>query len=264
MVSRNAIGFFDSGIGGVTIWREVAKLLPQYHTIYLADSKNAPYGVRSVSEIIDISIRNTAFLIDQGAAMVVVACNTATTQAIKVLREKFDIPFVGIEPAVKPAAARSETGVIGVLATRGTLESEHFNNTRERFSGNTRVILRDGDGIVGLIESGQMNSPEMNTLLRKHLSFFQNDPVDHLVLGCTHYPLISDQISAIMGKEVAIVDPGKAVAGQCKRLLETHAVSPGEPPAKHRFFTTGTPDVFLDILKNLGWKNAEVNRVSFK
>src|SRR6476620_368335 len=168
MSNTNPIGLFDSGIGGTSIWKEIHEMLPHENTVYLADSKNAPYGQKSKDEIIELSIKNTEYLLNQNAKIIVVACNTATTNAIKELRAKYDVPFIGIEPAIKPAANNSATQTIGILATKGTLSSELFNKAVEIYQ-NTTIIEQVGHGLVELIESGRIDSPEMDRLLRQYL-----------------------------------------------------------------------------------------------
>ncbi|MDP5093521.1 MAG: glutamate racemase, partial [Polaribacter sp.] len=155
------IGIFDSGVGGTSIWKEIVTLLPNENTIYLADSKNAPYGEKSKDEIIELSIKNTEFLLNQNCKIIVVACNTATTNAIKTLRQNYAVPFIGIEPAIKPAALSTKTNVVGILATKGTLNSELFEATSSVFK--SHIVIKEiiGKGLVDLIETGKINSPEM-------------------------------------------------------------------------------------------------------
>ena len=167
-MSKNPIGLFDSGIGGTSIFREIHALMPYENTLYLADSRNAPYGDKSPSEIIRLSIKNTEYLIAQGCKLVVVACNTATTNAIKILRSQFDIPIVGIEPAIKPAALQTQTKAIGVLATRGTLSSELFHAATLIYNKDINVVEQVGEGIVALIETGQIDSAAMDELLERY------------------------------------------------------------------------------------------------
>ena len=167
--NNQPIGIFDSGIGGTSIWSAIHDLLPNEKTIYLADSKNAPYGQKSKEQIIALSIKNTDFLLEMNCKLIVVACNTATTNAIKELRAKYDIPFIGIEPAIKPAVTHSKTQIIGILATQGTLNSELFNKTTEKYH-DTKIIEQVGHGLVQLIENGEINSPEMTKLLYSYLT----------------------------------------------------------------------------------------------
>ena len=151
-VRKQPIGIFDSGVGGTSIWKELHALLPHEHTIYLANSKNAPYGNKTNQEIIDLSIKNTEFLMNRGCKLIIVACNTATTNAISYLREHYNIPFIGIEPAIKPAALQSKTKTIGILATKGTLASNLFHKTTDLFTNGIKVIEQIGEGLVPLIK----------------------------------------------------------------------------------------------------------------
>lgn len=216
--NNNPIGLFDSGIGGTSIWKAIHKLLPNEETIYLADSKNAPYGKKTKAEIIDLSIKNTRLLLDLGCKIIVVACNTATTNAIKELRAKFDVPFIGIEPAIKPAATNSKTQTIGVLATKGTLSSELFNKSLEQYH-DTKIIEQVGYGLVELIENGEINSTEMTLLLRSYLEPMIAENIDYLVLGCSHYPYLIPQIKKILPATIQIIDSGEAVARQTQKVL---------------------------------------------
>ncbi len=222
MNAEKPIGIFDSGVGGTSIWKEIHQLLPTESTIYLADSSNAPYGVKSTEEIIQLSIKNTDKLLELGAKIIVVACNTATTNAIKVLRKNYDLPFVGIEPAIKPAALQSETGKIGILATRGTLSSALFSQTSEEFTKGISVVEVIGEGLVPLIENGEFDNPIMDELLRKYMAPMMEANIDHLVLGCSHYPYLIPKLRKILSKHVRIIDSGIAVARQTKFLLEKH------------------------------------------
>lgn len=221
MSNTNSIGLFDSGIGGTSIWSAIHQLLPHENTIYLADSKNAPYGKRSKEEIIDLSCKNVDFLLAQNCKIIVVACNTATTNAIKELRAKYDVPFIGIEPAIKPAANLSETQTIGILATKGTLNSDLFNRQVESYT-NVKILEQVGYGLVELIEKGQINSTEMSNLLKIYLRPMIKANIDYLVLGCSHYPYLIPAIEKILPKYIKIIDSGEAVAKQTKAVLEQH------------------------------------------
>ena len=250
MTNNNPIGLFDSGIGGTSIWKEIDELLPCEDTIYLADSKNAPYGQKSKDEIIALSIKNTEFLLNQNCKIIVVACNTATTNAIKELRAKYAIPFIGIEPAIKPAALHSKTQKIGILATQGTLNSELFHQTLEQFQ-NTKIIEQIGHGLVPLIENGEINSPEINKLLHNYLKPMIEANIDYLVLGCSHYPYLMPQIRKILPKEIRIIDSGEAVARQTKKvLLESIGLNSQLKKGKSVFYTNSNPKVLRAILKN--------------
>jgi glutamate racemase len=250
MINNNAIGLFDSGIGGTSIWKEIQDLLPNEDTIYLADSKNAPYGQKSKEEIIQLSIKNTEFLLEQNCKIIVVACNTATTNAIKELREKYNIPFIGIEPAIKPAAMHSKKHIIGILATKGTLNSELFHKTAEKFQ-DTKIIEQIGHGLVQLIENGEIDSPEMNQLLHSYLQPMIEANIDFLVLGCSHYPYLIPQIKKILPKHVKIIDSGEAVARQTKNVLREKVGFTNQTHKGNCLFYSNTDSkVLSDILKN--------------
>ena len=250
MENNNPIGLFDSGIGGTSIWSAIHNLLPNEDTIYLADSKNAPYGQKSKEEIIDLSIKNTEFLLNQNAKIIVVACNTATTNAIKELRAKYDVPFIGIEPAIKPAAINSQKHVIGILATQGTLNSELFHQTAQKFH-DTKIIEQIGHGLVSLIEKGEMNSSEMNSLLHQYLQPMIEANIDYLVLGCSHYPYLIPQIKKILPKDIEIIDSGEAVARQTRSvLLERNELNNEKHNGKSIFYTNSDSKVLKEILNN--------------
>jgi glutamate racemase len=220
MKSNNfPIGIFDSGVGGTSIWKEIKTLLPNETTIYLSDSKNAPYGEKTRQEIIDLSIKNTHFLLEKKCKLIVVACNTATTNAIKTLRQRFNIPFIGIEPAIKPAALNTKTNSIGVLATQGTLSSALFEETSSALNHEIKVIEKVGKGLVELIEKGMLHSKEMTLLLTNYIQPMVDQNVDSLVLGCTHYAYLIPQIRKIVGPKMTIIDSGEAVARQTKAVL---------------------------------------------
>ncbi len=251
-MKNKPIGIFDSGIGGTSIWKEVVRLVPHENTIYLADSKNAPYGEKSSEEIIALSIKNTEFLISKECKLIIVACNTATTNAIDYLRENYSIPFIGIEPAIKPAALLSKTGAIGILATKGTLSSKLFEKTTKEYSKNMTTIEQDGEGLVPLIEEGKLNSPELSNLLSTYLKPMLNFNIDHLVLGCTHYPYLIPQIKKIMGEKVTIIDSGEAVAKQTKAVLEKHnLLSTSKTRSCHQFYTNSETKVLKEILSDV-------------
>jgi len=246
---ESPIGIFDSGIGGTSIWKEVIKLLPNEHTIYLADSKNAPYGEKSREEIIALSIKNTEFLIAKGCKLIIVACNTATTNAIDVLRKNYNIPFIGIEPAIKPAALYSKTGAIGILATKGTLSSKLFEKTTKEYTKNITIIEQNGEGLVSLIEEGKINSEELKKLLTSYLNPMLSYNIDHLVLGCTHYPYLIPQIKNILGSNIKIIDSGEAVAKQTKSMLkQLNLMTNKNEKGTHQFFINTKTEVLSKIL----------------
>ncbi len=246
------IGIFDSGIGGTSIWKEVIKLLPNENTIYLADSKNAPYGEKSPEEILLLSIKNTEYLISKGCKLIIVACNTATSNAIDHLRKTYNIPFIGIEPAIKPAVLLSKTGAIGILATKGTLTSKLFKKTTAEYTKNIITIEQDGEGLVPLIEAGKINSRELNELLSAYLKPMLNFNIDHLVIGCTHYPYLIPQIKEILGSNVKIIVSGKAVAKQTKAVLEKlNLISKAKIQPNHQLFINSHKEVLEELIKEV-------------
>lgn len=250
MINSNPIGLFDSGIGGTSIWKEIHQLMPKENTIYLADSKNAPYGQKYKDEIIALSIKNTEYLLNQNAKIIVVACNTATTNAIKELRAKYDVPFIGIEPAIKPAANNSKTQTIGILATKGTLNSELFNKTAEQFQ-ETNIIEQVGYNLVKLIEDGEMHSEEMTSLLKTYLTPMIEANIDYLVLGCSHYPYLIPQIKEILPSHIKIIDSGEAVAKQTQKVLEEKiGLNTEQDNPSTIFYTNSNPKVLETILEN--------------
>ncbi|MBT8245105.1 glutamate racemase [Winogradskyella sp.] len=218
------IGIFDSGVGGTSIWKEITQLLPNENTVYLSDSINAPYGEKSKEDIISLAKKNTDFLIQKGCKIIVVACNTATTNAIKVLRATYPLPFIGIEPAIKPASLQSKTNVIGILATKGTLSSELFEKTSSTIKEKTTLVEIVGKGLVELIESGKIDTKEMHNLLETYLNPLLEKNIDCLVLGCTHYPFLIDKIKQITGPKIQIIDSGEAVARQTKAILQKNNI----------------------------------------
>jgi glutamate racemase len=247
MVNNNPIGLFDSGVGGTSIWKEIHALLPHENTIYLADSKNAPYGQKSKEEIIALSKKNTEFLLNKNAKIIVVACNTATTNSIKELRAYYKVPFIGIEPAIKPAANNSETHTIGVLATKGTLSSELFNQTVLNYP-NTKIIEQIGYGLVSLIEEGNIESKEMTQLLHDYLNPMVKENIDYLVLGCSHYPYLIPQIKKILPNHIKIIDSGEAVARQTKIILSDKVGLSDTKKSKQLFYTNSNPIVLKNLI----------------
>ncbi|MBP6038744.1 MAG: glutamate racemase [Flavobacterium sp.] len=249
MKKNNPIGLFDSGIGGTSIWKEVHGLLPNENTIYLADSKNAPYGLKSKDEIIQLSCKNTELLLEANCKIIVVACNTATTNAIKELRAKYDVPFIGIEPAIKPAAIQSQTQTIGILATKGTLNSSLFHENVAKHP-DVKIIEQIGHGLVQLIENGDLDSPEMKELLESYLLPMVEKNIDYLVLGCSHYPYLIPQIKKIIPSSIKIIDSGEAVAKQIKKILEElQLINPSKGNFTQVFYTNSNPEVLKKIVK---------------
>lgn len=248
------IGVFDSGVGGLGVWREVVRALPATPTVYLADQAHAPYGDRSVEEIRELSFAATRVLLDEGAVVVVVACNTASAAALSALRRAFPaVPFVGMEPAVKPAAAASRSGVIGILATRATLEAPGFAALVERHAAGARVVAQIGEGLVEAVEAGRLEASSTVELVRRCVGPLRAARADHVVLGCTHYPFLGHLIRASAGPGVTVVDPAPAVARRVAdvwtSLPEAAAIAAGG--ARHRLLTSGQVEPFRRLVERL-------------
>lgn len=259
-MSNNPIGLFDSGVGGTSIWKEIHQLLPAESTIYLADSKNAPYGPKGKEKIIELSKKNTEFLLNEGCKLIVVACNTATTNAIKKLRATYNVPFIGIEPALKPAALQTKSKAIGILATKGTLSSELFHKTSTLYSNGIQVIEQNGNGIVELIESGKLHSNEMKSLLKAYLKPMLDKNIDYLVLGCTHYPYLIPVLLELLPKHVKIIDSGEAVARQTKAILEKeNLLNMESKKPSNLFYSTGD----TSVLQSLVGEKYNIEKFSF-
>lgn len=262
-MNNNPIGIFDSGIGGTSIWKEIITLLPGEHSIYLADSKNAPYGEKSPRQILELSVKNTEFLLNKGCKIIVVACNTATTNAISYLRVNYSVPFIGIEPAIKPAALQSDSKVVGVLATKGTLGSSLFYDTSKNYASNIQIVEREGTGLVSLIEAGKSQSKEVRDLLREYLGPMLKANMDHLVLGCTHYPYLIPVLKELLPREVKIIDCGEAVARQTASILRKHQLfNTTQQQGKHQFFTNSDVGILESFLKDVTVKK-EVEYLDF-
>ena len=250
-MKNNSIGFFDSGIGGITIWESVNRLLPNENTIYLADSKNSPYGKKPNDELINISKENVEFLINKKCKLIVVACNTATTNSINFLRKSYNLPFIGIEPAIKPAALNTKTGKIGVLATKGTLGSSLFEKTSNIHGQNVEIIEQHGLGLVELIEKGIYSGSKIDSLLKEYLNPMLENNIDKLVLGCTHYPLIKKSIKKIINESIKIIECSEAVALQTERvLIKSNLINSGTEKSKKLFYTNGDKNVLNSLLNN--------------
>ena len=245
------IGIFDSGVGGTSIFKEIHQLLPHESIIYLADSINAPYGDKTTDEIKSLSEKNTRYLLSKNCKLIVVACNTATTNAISFLRAKYNIPFIEIEPAIKPAALPTKTGCIGILATKGTLASDLFHKTTNLYSANIKVVEQIGTGIVELIEAGKLYSEEMRQLLKTYLNPMISAQIDHLVLGCTHYPYLIPILKELLPENVKIIDSGEAVARQTKHILnQNQLLNISNDTTFIEFYTNTNPDVLKQLLGN--------------
>lgn len=250
--SDGPIGVFDSGLGGLSVLRHVRALLPNEDLVYVADSAYLPYGGKPPELVRERVDEIGGRLIEQGAKALVVACNTATAFGIDALRARFDLPVIGMEPGVKPAASCTQTGTIGVLATAGTLSSTRFQNLMHKHAGAARVIAQPCPGWVELVESGDWHSPAAREKLRHSLMPVLHANADVLVLGCTHFPFLRDALTGIAGLGVTIIDTGEAVARELKRRLgQAGLLAAGPAVGTIRCFTTGDVDAVRPLVAKL-------------
>lgn len=243
------IGVFDSGIGGLSVLGEIHRLLPNHPTIYIADQANLPYGPRPVSEIQNFSDRIVRFLIEQGAVVIVIACNTASAASLEYLRAKYPtMPFVGMEPAVKPALEASKTGVVGVLSTRATAEGALYKRLLNRYAEDKRVITQIAPDLVRIAEEQSQDTVASRSIITDYIRPIVDAGADHIVLACTHFPFLSDVIQDVAGQGVKLVDPSPAVARQTSRLWPTDTVI---VPSPNIYYTSGDAANFQQTVKNL-------------
>ena len=265
LLSNRPIGVMDSGVGGISVLKHIQALLPHEDLIYFADSKYAPYGNKTPAEITVRCFEIADFLIAKDVKALVVACNTATAASIDAMRGKYSLPIIGMEPAVKPAAEASKNGVIGVLATVGTLKSAQFAALLESYGRNVKVVTQACVGLVECIERGELNTPETKALIRQYCLPLLAEGADTIVLGCTHYPFVKDVIREIVGKEISLIDTSAAVAKQLKRQLEEKdllSISQ-EKLASHQkpkvdFWTNSEAENVQQVIEALWGKRTEV------
>lgn len=250
MASNFPIGLFDSGIGGLSIYNEIKNSMPNESTIYIADNLNAPYGKKAESEIIQLSIKNTQKLVDLRCKLIIVACNTATTNAIEVLRKKFNIPIVGIEPAIKPAMLETKSNNIGVLATEKTLSSNLFLKTSDRFSKGINIHEQIGFDLVKIIEENGINEELLIPKIREYIEPMLEKNIDHLVLGCTHYYYLMYLLKKILPNGVKILDSSRAVTKRVKNLLKDYNIDSNTSKTKNIFLCTGNDNVIKKFLSS--------------
>lgn len=232
------IGIFDSGLGGISVWQALHDALPNESLIYLGDGARCPYGTRSRQEVRDFTFEAVERLLTEGCKMIVVACNTATAVAIKELRESYpNIPFVGLEPAVKPAALTTKSGVIGVLATKRSLEGDHFRRAEEKYGSEVRILKAVGEGFVEAVENNLEHTTETVDMVRRVVEPLVAQGVDKLVLGCTHYPFLRSVIERVAGDGVEIIDSSEAVARRVANLLDENGIRAEQSKAEYQFLT---------------------------
>lgn len=265
-LSDHPIGVFDSGVGGLSVLREIHALMPNENIIYFGDQGHVPYGPRSMEQIQNFSEAITRFLLNHNSKIIVVACNTASAAALTYLRAAFpDVRFVGMEPAVKPAAEKTQTGRVGVLATPATFQGALYASVVERFANGVELFQHTCPGLVAQIEKGELDSPQTRAILEDALLPMLEKNIDTVVLGCTHYPFVIPLIQRIAGENVRVIDPAPAVAKQVKRLLEAGGMlnqNSGEGIV--RFITSGEADSVRAVLNLLLGMDAEVKAVTWK
>jgi glutamate racemase len=261
--SNRPIGVFDSGVGGVSVLREIRNALPFEHLIYLADSAYTPYGDRPAAVITERSIAMVTLLEREGVKAVVVACNTATGVAVDALRARFTLPIIAIEPAVKPAAARTRSGVVGVLATTQTLASERFSKLVETHAGAVRVLTQPSPGLVERVESGELSTAATRSVVEQYVKPLVDGGADTIVLGCTHYPFLARVIQEVAGPAVTVIDPAVAVVQQLQRRLQVGGLlAPDGALGTVRFWTTGPPEQSQAVLAQLWGGPIEITHVA--
>ena len=273
MTGRNhdpSIGIFDSGVGGLSVLISLLQELTNENVNYFGDQIHVPYGTRTLEEVREYSTAITRFLLDEGAKIIVVACNTASAAALQFLRHTFpNTPFVGMEPAIKPAAENTRTGIVGVLATPATFQGALYASVIERFASNVLVVQNTCPGLVQQIERGAIEADETRTILESAILPMMDQGIDTIVLGCTHYPFVIPLINEIVGPDVRVIDPAPAVARQVARVLEaTNRKNLDIKPGQLKFYTSGKSDRFKVLLKKLlnethpaqevSWDNYEI------
>jgi glutamate racemase len=268
--SDKAIGIFDSGVGGLTVLKAIRELLPNETIIYFGDQVHVPYGLRPLEEVQAFSIKITKFLLDEGAKIIVVACNTASAAALVLLRKQFPgVPFVGMEPAIKPAAEHTKTGLVGVLATPATFQGALYASVVERFAGTVTLIQNTCPGLVQEIESGNLNGENTRLILESILNPMLDKGIDTIVLGCTHFPFVIPLIQEITGNGVRVIDPAPSVARQVSRLLDLSVMRTKQTGVgETRYITSGVVSEFELLLPRLigeggktqraNWSNGEI------
>ena len=239
-MSHAPIGICDSGLGGLSVWKEVQAILPHESILYYADSAHCPYGPRSEQEILRLCERMVYFFLKNDCKLILLACNTATAAAIQQLRQAHNVAFVGMEPAIKPAALQTKTGKVGILATEGTFRGGHFLQTRETFASHIEVHIQVGHGLVGLVEKGELGTERARKLLKSFLLPMLEEGVDQIVLGCTHYPFLRPLMEEIVDGQATIIDPAPAVARQVKFVLRKYGLlNMGSTQGSTSFYSSG-------------------------
>ena len=258
---RRKLGVLDSGVGGLSVLRQVHRLLLHHPTIYVADQFHIPYGPRPAEEVRSFVFPIAEFLIAHGAEVIVLACNTASAASLLPLRDAYpDIPFVGMEPAVKPAAEATRSGVVGVLTTRTTADGPLYERVLDRFARDVQVITQVAPELVPIAEAQSQHTPESRAIIESYVQPLLDAGADQIVLGCTHFPLIADAIQAAVGSRITLVDPSPAIARQAARVWPSGMLP---PPAPNQYFTTGDPLRFQEMLKSLTGVDSAIRSISW-
>ena len=253
------IAVFDSGVGGISVLQHIHALLPHESLLYVADSLYAPYGNKTPAEIQARCFEIAEFLVKKDAKALVVACNTATAAAIDALRAQYTLPIIGMEPAVKPAAEASQNGIIGVLATVGTLKSAQFAALLESYGRNVKVVTQACVGLVECIERGELNADNTQALIRQYCQPLLDDGADTIVLGCTHYPFVKETIRKVVGSQITLIDTGAAVAKQLRRQLdEKNLLSSSHQVASVKFWSNSKAENAKQVIAQLWGENVAV------
>jgi len=264
--TQHLVGVFDSGVGGLSVLREILASLPAQPVIYFADQAHVPYGSRQLEEVREFTRGITQYLLGQGAELIIVACNTASVAALHTLRQEFaPVPFVGMEPAVKPAVEQSCSGKVGVLATEATFHTTMYASVVERFAQGVTLLEDPCPGLVAQVEKGDLYGAVTRHILERALLPMMEKGVDTIVMGCTHYPFVIPLIKQIVGDEVRVIDPAPAIARQVRRVLEAHNLLNESPNAAvPRFVTSGDPAQFKEMLHLLLHRKYLVNGVAWR
>lgn len=263
--ASGVIGVFDSGVGGLSVLRHLRKELPKVDFIYCADSAYAPYGDKSRKLIQERSKYICEFLIDQGSELIVAACNTATAASINLLRKTFSIPIIGLEPGVKPGAKATKSGVVGILATVGTIESDHFKNLVKPLSRKVRFINQACPGLVEKVEMGSLDGDATKSLLSKYVEPLLKEGADTLVLGCSHYPFLRETLESLVPAGINIIDTGPAVAVHTRNVFASmKPIDNGEARGTTSFWTSGSPAALAQLLETLWGSTTPVKVISQK
>ncbi|MGM0406408.1 MAG: glutamate racemase [Bacteroidota bacterium] len=262
MSDSRPIGVFDSGVGGLSVWKEMIKILPFESVIYYADNKNCPYGNKSPESIIQLSSKVVDFLLTKDVKSIVVACNTATAAAIDHLRKNYTIPFIGMEPAVKPASLNSKTKSIAILATEGTFNGKLFRETSRKYARDVELNIEIGNDLVDIVEKGLINEQSTYNYLKQVVKPLVAKDIDHLVLGCTHFPFLIPVLQKVLPENVKIIDPAPAVAKQTFRVLQQKKIlNQSFQKPQYDFYSSGQTVVLESILKDIFGFDIEIHAV---